>query len=187
MERNIILERRSVYPVQFTGEIIHDDIIWEILNDANNAPSHRNTEPWRFQVYTGNALSRLKDQLINAYKDHVPEADQKLIKIKKIEQKTEVSSHVIVISRKLFDPPVNPEWEEIASIGCSVENIYLSCTSRRLGCYWSTPGYLVGKKTILDLPEDEDCLGLVYIGVPDPEKTRQVIKKPLENKVVWHG
>jgi nitroreductase len=42
----ILRARRSVYPTQFTGEIIADDIIEEILLNANYAPSHKLTRPW---------------------------------------------------------------------------------------------------------------------------------------------
>lgn len=187
MVDNIIQKRRSVYPVQYTGEAINDETIWAVLADANSAPSHRNTEPWRFKVYSGQAKEGLSEALTKAYKAHIPIEEQKEIKIKKIGGKTSKSSHILVVSRKLFDPAINPDWEEIASIACAVQNIYLSCTIRGLGCYWSTPKYLVGQKNILGLPDDEYCLGLVYIGVPDAEKTRTVIKQPIEDKVMWYS
>ena len=182
---NIIQKRRSIYPVQFTGETINNDVIWFILNDANNAPSHKNSEPWRFKVYSGDAKISLRKKLELAYQENTPKEKQKTLKLKKISLKTEASSHILVVSQKLFSPPKNPEWEEIASIGCAVQNIYLSCTLRGLGCYWSTPGYIVAKENILNLPDDERCLGLVYIGVPDPQKSRTVKKKSIEDKVHW--
>jgi nitroreductase len=183
----MIQKRRSVYPSQFTEEKINDDIIWEILNDANNAPSHKNSEPWRFRVYAGKSKEVLQKQLENAYQKYVPEESQKAIKLKKIGSKIQASSHIIVVSRKVFSPPINPDWEEIASIGCAIENIYLSCTMRGLGCYWSTPGYVVDKENILDLPSDEVCLGLVYIGVPDQGKSKTVVKQSIEEKVIWYS
>ena len=184
---NIIQNRRSIYPAQFTGEAINDDIIWNVLNDANNAPSHKNSEPWRFNVYTGDAKMSLCKKLELAYQENTPKEEQKTLKLKKIGSKTEASSHILVVSQKLFAPAINPKWEEIASIGCAVENIYLSCTLRGLGCYWSTPAYIVAKENILGLPDDERCLGLVYIGVPDPIKRNTVIKKSINDKVRWYS
>ena len=43
---NILRKRRSVFPVQFNGEIIDDLIIKEILINANTAPNHKITQPW---------------------------------------------------------------------------------------------------------------------------------------------
>lgn len=182
---NIIQNRRSIYPAQFTGETISNETIWAILADANNAPSHKNSEPWRFKVYTGDAKTHLSAELERAYQENIPQEKQKVLKLKKISSKTKASSHILLVSRKVFSPAINPEWEEIASIGCAVENIYLSCTMRGLGCYWSTPGYIVKKKNILGLTDDEVCLGLVYIGVPKPEKTITAVKQDIKDKVIW--
>lgn len=53
----IINRRRSVYPHQFTGEKIDDAIVWQILENANKAPNHKKTEPWRFRFFREKVLS----------------------------------------------------------------------------------------------------------------------------------
>lgn len=185
-QENIFESRRSIFPVQYTGEKVSDTIIWDILKDANCAPSHRNSEPWRFQVYTDKAKTALAPSLELLYDKHTPIEQQKAIKRNKISKKLQLSSHIIVISMKVFDPPINPEWEEVASIGCAIQNIYLSCTSKKLGCYWSSPSYLVAKESALGLPSDEVCLGLVYIGIPKSDLVLEKAKGPIEEKVTWY-
>lgn len=49
----LIRHRRSVFQAEYTGEKVDDAIINQMLENANWAPTHKMTEPWRFIVYTG--------------------------------------------------------------------------------------------------------------------------------------
>ena len=49
----LISERRSVFPASYTDRKIDKDIILQILENANYAPTHRLTQPWRFKVMEG--------------------------------------------------------------------------------------------------------------------------------------
>ena len=42
----IIKSRRTTYPRDFNGANIKKEVIEEILDNANQAPSHRMTQPW---------------------------------------------------------------------------------------------------------------------------------------------
>ena len=53
LNSKIIRSRKSVFPRQFNGSAIPSKIIYEILENANHAPSHRMTQPWFFKVYSG--------------------------------------------------------------------------------------------------------------------------------------
>ena len=55
----LIRERRSVYPAQYSGEKVDDSIIKQMLENANWAPNHKKTEPWRFTVFSGEGLKQL--------------------------------------------------------------------------------------------------------------------------------
>ena len=57
----LIRHRRSIYPAQYSGEIIDRKIIEEILENANWAPTHKISEPWRFTVFTGEGLKKLSE------------------------------------------------------------------------------------------------------------------------------
>jgi len=47
---SIIRNRKSIYPNDYTGDEIPDNLIREILLNANHAPTHRMTQPWFFKV-----------------------------------------------------------------------------------------------------------------------------------------
>jgi hypothetical protein len=67
---DLIRTRRSVFTQQFEpGKIIPDEIIWQALENANWAPNHKFTEPWRFTVFTGNGLQKLAEQQAEVYKN----------------------------------------------------------------------------------------------------------------------
>ena len=181
----IIRSRRSIFPEVYTEEKVPDDRIRQILENANWAPTHRKTEPWRFQVFTGDALGELADYLSSYYRDHTPEAEFSDVRFRKTRNKPLRSSHVIAICMKRDPGESVPEWEEVAAVSCAVMNIWLSCTALGLGCYWSTPKAILEAEGFLGVGEGEKCLGLFYIGVPraglDPVSER----RPAAEKIRW--
>jgi nitroreductase len=65
----IIRGRRSQFPAQFKeNDPVADSIIEEILENANWAPTHKLTQPWRFIVYTGAGLKTFGDYQAEMYK-----------------------------------------------------------------------------------------------------------------------
>ncbi len=50
-----VKNRRTIYPKMFNGQQVPENVIDKMLELANWAPNHKNTEPWRFKVYAGNA------------------------------------------------------------------------------------------------------------------------------------
>jgi len=115
----------------------------------------------------------------------MPEEKFSTFKQKKIAKKPRLSSHVIAIIMQRDPEERLPEWEEIAAVSCAVQNIYLSCTLRGLGCYWSSPKFLCESPALLNLPEGQRCLGLVYLGVPKPDLSFDVVKGDVKDKVEW--
>ena len=79
-----IRTRRSVYPVQFIEKPIPREIIEALLINANHAPTHRLTEPWRFKVFLGegkNALGAFLSEKFKSINDTYPEGKpEKIIK-----------------------------------------------------------------------------------------------------------
>lgn len=171
-------------PSHFSDDRIADDLIWELLENANWAPSHKNTEPWRFRVYTQNSKDQLAINLQACYKKHTPEASFSDFKMQKMGKKVLQSSHIIMIS--LQRNTIVPEWEEIAAVGAAIQNFWLSAEAAGLIGYWSSP------KTILDnaddfieLSEAERCLGFFYLGYPKQGDKPPKSKKPIQDKVIW--
>ena len=64
---NIIKNRRSVFPFQYNDSDVSNEIIQNLLNNANMAPTHRLTQPWRFKVLQKKAKNKLGDFLSKLY------------------------------------------------------------------------------------------------------------------------
>src|SRR5258708_12310982 len=57
---HLIRSRRSVFPDQFEKDsTIPEDIIWQLLENANWAPNHKQTDPWRFVVFSGEGRKKI--------------------------------------------------------------------------------------------------------------------------------
>ena len=182
----LIRNRRAKYPATYTGEKVDEQIIQTILENANWAPSHKKTEPWRFVVLKEQAMTRLSEYLAQYYKAKTPPEKFSENKYSKTLRKTELCSHVIAICMERDIHESVPEWEEMAAVACAVQNMWLTCTAHRIGCYWSTPKAALDIREFLNLPDNQRCLGLFYIGIPKPI-TLQILgeRGPIEEKVRW--
>lgn len=183
---SIIRERRMLSPIAFTGEEIPKSDIVDLLENANWAPSHRNTEPWRFKVYSGLAKDHFAEAIKGLYKNHTLEQDFKPKKADKIISKAKLSSHLIIINMQRHPEKLVPEWEEIAAVSCAVQNLWISACAYGYGGYWSSPAFLTQfANEIMNLSTGERCLGLFYLGVPNPGLRLNKTKLPLEDKIEW--
>ena len=78
-----------------------------------------------------------------------------------------------------------PEWEEVASVAMAVQNMWLGCTARGIGSYWSSPKTILNARDFLNLRDGESCLGLFYMGYPNEGLKLPVKRSPIEDKVQW--
>jgi len=181
----IIQERRSVYPAQFdNSRRIDDEIIWQILNNANYAPTHKKTEPWRFVVFTGECSKKMPEFQADLYKQKNEGEKFNEATYQKLFENPLKASHIIAIGMKRH--PQVPEIEEIEAVACAVQNMYLTATAYNVGAYWGSGGitYYPEAKTFFGLAEDDKLLGFFYlghIGKPSPER----IPKSIQEKVTW--
>ncbi len=181
----LIQERRSVFPVSYTGEKVEEKTIMGILENANWAPTHKLTEPWRFVVFADDGLLSIGEFLANHYLEHTPSELFSEDKYKRTLSKALKSSHVIAICMQRDAKQSVPQWEEVAAVACAVQNMYLSCTSLELGCYWSSPKAIVDAKEFLQLRPGENCLGFFYIGVPEKGHQAKSKRSAIVEKVRW--
>jgi nitroreductase len=183
----LMRSRRSVFPKDYSGEKVDHAIVRQMLENANWAPTHKLTEPWRFVVFTGDGLKKLASFQSDCYKQ-VTQAkgtfDEKKyegLKLKPLE-----CSHMIAVGMKRDEKKSVPEWEEMGAVFCAVENIYLTATAYGIGCYLSTGGItnLEEAKSFFGLGQEDKLLGFIQIGVP---KGESVIgkRKPIEEKIKW--
>ena len=181
----LLRSRRSTFNDQFEeGKKIPDEIIWELLRNANNAPSHKLTEPWRFVVFTGDGLKILGENQAAIYKENAG-TSFKQNKYEKLKTGPLKCSHVIAIGLKRHANEL-PEMEEIASVACAVQNIYNSLQAYGIGGYWTTGGvtFMEAAKPFFGLEPDDKLMGffqLGYIKVPTAPRT----PGPIEEKVTW--
>ncbi len=185
--KRIIRRRRSIFPPSFSDKIVDEELIHEILESANWAPTHRKTEPWRFHIITGASKQPLIDYASRWYQKNTDPAHFSSFKLDKIAKNINSSSHIIAIVWH-SDPSASvPEWEEIAAIGCAVQNMWLHLSERGIGGYWSTPDYALESGKFLKLHENEKCLGWFYLGVPREDAPLiESSRNPIEDKLTWH-
>ena len=158
-----IKKRRAVYPSQYKDGNISEKDIREILQNANFAPTHRLTQPWFFKVYQNKSKLELADSMVNHYKLSA-NLKNVSIKEKKIIDKCIQSSCIIVIFMKRDEAESIPEWEEVASTAMAVQNMWLTCVEKNIGCYWSTPSYIRNMGDYFKLKQNQKCLGFFYMG-----------------------
>lgn len=183
----LIQYRRSVFPKEYTGEKVDDAIVRQILENANTAPTHKLTEPWRFMVFTGKGIGKLAEfqaacyQSVTTAKGIYDES-----KYKGLLEKPHLSSHIISVAMKRDARKSVPELEEIGAVFCAVQNMYLTATAYGIGAYFSTGGitFFEEAKPFFNLEPEDKLLGFFHIGHTSMPP-RKSVRKPVDSKVVW--
>lgn len=184
---NLLHSRRSVFPKEYTGERVDDTIIKQMLENANWAPTHKLTEPWRFVVFTGMGIQRLADFQSELYKkisgakgSFDPE------KYDGLRNKPLQSSHIIAVGMKRDEKKSVPEIEEVGAVYMAVQNMYLTASAYKVGCYLSTGGitFYPEAKSFFGLGDEDKLLGFMHVGIPKhfDQKSK---RNPIELKVKW--
>lgn len=184
--RALMEARRSIFPAQFTGEAIPDEVVKALLQCAHTAPSHGRTYPWQFVVFTGEKKTALGEFLAELYKAQTLEEDFKPSKYEKFAKRMAQSSHVIAIIMQRGAKAQIPEIEEVEAVACAVQNLYLATTAQDLGGYWSSGAlsYTEAMKEQFGLRNADKFLGFFYLGVPKQTPPAPELP-PLETRVEW--
>ncbi len=181
----VIKKRRSVFPAQYNTTPISKEFIKIVLENANWAPTHRLTQPWRFKIVQGEAKNRLGKFLSDTYTDITTDEDFSPFKHKKIQNNCKSASAIIAICMQRDLKERVPEWEEIASTAMAVQNMWLTCAAYGVGCYWSSPKLIAYMGDFFDFEEEERCLGFFYMGNYDKEEEMESKRTSIESKVEW--
>jgi nitroreductase len=184
----LIAERRSIYPKMYTGELVDDSIVHKLLENANWAPTHRFTEPWRFNVYKGEGIKKLAEFQANLYKEKVTkEGGFDEAKHEKLLKKPLLCSHIISIGMKRDPKASIPEMEEVAAVSMAVQNMYLTATAYGVGCYWGTGGitFYEEAKPFFGLGEEDKLMGFLFIGIPSEGLKMKGMRGSIEDKTHW--
>jgi nitroreductase len=183
----LIRNRRTIYPEQFSSRKVQKDQIEMLLNNAIWAPTHGNTQPWRFSVFhSEESKEQLADFLSALYLKVIPKENQKDTKLAKLLTRPKQASVIIAVSMKRDETEKIREIEEIEAVACAVHNLALTATSYGLGYYWSTSNliYTSEMNEFLGLDEKDKCLGLIYLGYPSIEWPKSH-RKPIEYLTTW--
>jgi len=204
-----VLERRSMFLQDLNGEEAPDAAVEAMLSAANWAPTHGQTQPWRFHVMR--RKTDAVDKFFNlqasaceawiksgtASAEAVKEMNKFTTKLPKKFGDIRKASHVIaVIMKRQANPEkIMPEWEEIAATACAVQNAHILGCAHGVAAYWSsggTEGPLAAQevRNFLKLEEGDRCLGLIYVGMADDatwakSQARAVRGSPAD-KTEWH-
>lgn len=183
---HLIKNRRSVFPVQYqSGKTIPREIIEQILENANWAPTHGRTEPWRFTIFIGEGLQKLANFQAELYKQKAGDKFD-ATKYHKLAATPLMASHVISIGMSREANGKIPEIEEIEAVACAVQNMGLTATAYGLGSYWGSGGITnyPEAKPFFSLGESDKLLGFFYLGyIAKPSVPG--FRKPIEQKINW--
>ena len=183
--KSVIEGRRAVFPKEFdTSKVITEEEIISVLSLANWAPSHKQTEPWRFVVFRGEGLLALKEFMVQDYMDHAGSVISE-VKLKKISEKPELCQAIIAIVLERHEENGVPEWEELSAVACAVQNLWLAVHAKGWGGYWSTPEAIFRMQVFLQLSDNQRCVGLFYLGIPKTENTPTRTRGDINQKIVW--
>ena len=183
---DVIKNRRSVFVAQFdTERKVEDNIIEQMLENANWAPTHYLTEPWRFVVYTGNGIKEFAHFQAELYQQQAGDKFEQS-KYDKMLKNPLSASHIIAIGMKRHAMDKLPEIEEICAVAAAVQNMQLTASAYSVGCYWTTGGitYYESANPFFGLEQNDKLLGFLYVAYPKGELSLGK-RKPVVDKVRW--
>lgn len=183
-----IRTRRSIYTNMFSAEKVPDEIVREMLENARWAPTHKLTEPWQFVVFSGDGRKKLGEFQAEAYRarsTHGQPFEEKTFQ--KLLEKPMECSHVIAIGVHRDPRKSIPEIEEVCAVAAAVQNMWLTASAHRIGCYWSSGGitYYEGINEFFGWKPEDLLLGFLYLGMPATEKWPEGKRSGMEDKVRW--
>jgi nitroreductase len=181
-----IIKERRTHPTRFfNDQDVPAELIMKLLDNANWAPNHKKTEPWRFVVIRGDGrekfVSEMKTTLDEARQNG---ADIPADKVNKFSLHFRKAPVAIAIVANLDKEHRLPEWEEMAAVSMAVQNIWLSATAAGLSLFWSTSKLINHLGKCIDLQENQKSMGFLFLGYanrPFPPNGRE----PVEDKITW--
>mgnify|MGYP002526289420 CR=1 FL=1 len=153
----LMRRRRTIKPITKTGEPNYRDepldeaLIQNLLENANWAPTHGLTEPWRFQVFQEQAREPLARFLSELYEKHTEPDQFRPQKQQKLVSYVLHSPCTISLGMKRHEGNI-PAEEEVIAVACAVQNMHLTATALGLGAFWSS-------SPVYDLPATRQCVG----------------------------
>lgn len=171
--------RRSMGLSRLSPDPVDPEIIEHLMMAANWAPSNEDTEPWRFQVFSGEG----REVLARAFATATSEEGAR---------KRAFASPVwiaIVVSPKFNEEGqlVTSMDEELMATACAVQNLHLTACNYGLAGMWHSKGISVNPEvgSALGLEPHQRLLGFFMCGWPNCEMLTSS-RGDWQEKVTWH-
>jgi len=185
-----IAHRRSFGVARLKPDDVPRHLIERALTAADWAPSHGETEPWRFTVFAGESRAELGEIWALAVEAQNRELGRVLGDPALWRQRPFAAPVWISLG---MEPALRPdgtlareEEGEALAVACAVQNLHLVLAAQGLAGKWTSTA-LVRRREVADalgLPAHGRLLGFFALGWPEgdwPSGRR----RPLEEKVTW--
>ena len=184
---HVITSRRTVKPHNYSDRPVSKEIVEKIIENANWAPSHGRTYPWRFFVYGFEARESLADTLGKIYCELTSQEGFRETKLVGLKQNILNAPVTISIALERDKTGKITEIDEVMAVACAVQNMHLTATAFGLGGFWSTNIAATSDRyrDHLGLSGGDKALGLFFIGYPKslPDANRG----PTDDICKWYG
>ena len=186
-----IAHRRSMGLARVHADMpIEKAKVERVLRAADWAPSHGETEPWRFTVYTGDSRLALGEAFAEAYRSDTTAATFKPNTYEANLNKA-VSAPVwisIGMMPKLREDGslMMTALEEMLAVACAVQNLHVVANAQGLAGMWLSKGVHVHPYVakFVGLEPPSRLLGFFFLGYPNIPWTEGE-RRPIEEKVHW--
>lgn len=183
---NAIKNRRTTKVPRMKGQKIDHNVVEELLKLADTAPTHGNTEPWKFTVLSGTAFEQFAKDHSEMYWQHANPETRNATTRDNLAGFAHKASHLIIAQMKRTPNTKIPFLEEYAAVSAAVQNILIGASAAGIAAIWNTGGMTLKPemKEYLKLEEPDEVLGLIYLGyTDDPIHYEKAPKKPFEEKI----
>tara|TARA_B100000925_G_scaffold198777_1_gene150555 strand:- start:155 stop:748 length:594 start_codon:yes stop_codon:yes gene_type:complete len=140
-----------------------------IYQAALRAPDHAWLRPSSFIEIQGDSLKKLSNAFKDYAKDYIKDVSEE--KLNKFIQAPFRAPMIIVLVNTPKEHAMVPEIEQIMSTAAAAQNILLALNSLGYGGIWRTGTFALNEKvnSYLELKENQNILGYIYVGTPDGE------------------
>lgn len=195
--KQIITARRDIRGNRFNKKEISKEILNELLNSANNAPSVGFSQPWEFVVIKDD------DKRNEVYKEFEKQNkkakkifdSREMYKSLKLEGIKESYLNIAVLYKKpksdILGQTVQKKMGQY-SVVCAIQNLWLSARSYNIGVGWVSILRPKKIKKILKISKEYKLIGYLCVGyvdtfldTPELETLGWEKKKTLEEVVRW--
>ncbi|WP_041580476.1 nitroreductase family protein [Bacillus sp. 1NLA3E] len=153
---DIIKTRRTIK--KFKSDGINRAVILSWLSAASMAPNHRMTEPWEIVFIGSETRANLH------HKTNFGNAPT-----------------VFAIISQRGKNEVERE-ENRSATSCFIQNFMLAAWAEGVGTFWSSIGITPKNRTLLNVPDDYDVIGVLAVGYPE-EVPEAKPRTPIEGKI----